>query len=645
MEKIDLSKLGWRYTEIRGENPRVFVGEMLETEQDSDIEPVEIQQQKAKDLGFFGFKSNNETRFARKSDKRMTPLDLMELFNLPKVDDLFVTGPQRFAPVAHKTCTFSTLETTRPEEVMSAFDHKAKKRASELNELEFNALLAERRMPLSQIRRLHGVLNPNGEVSETGILHTIQTIRDTFNSDLEREAVTITCYNGLVFNPPVQIIVDEKFKKESFFDLRSNYLTAEQAVVIAHQRDSTKASARSHEAVAGALYSEAEKVKSAFGSAHIAKVKASESRPKATEPASQPANQTDQGVDQAHRAHIEAIEPHAGASLPIDDPLGDAFEFPLSSPVIETREFDTEELSSSIDAELVHDVVKQPGSVAEFLRGKSVLSLIPSEANKVLMSWLSEYKNHNPEIKDETFLMSTRMFMRETIELYWANPESYKASQHEISRVSSRSGSLAWRADPDHASDGKPSLSGTASNKGLGGPTEAFNPARAVAEPSSAAPSKSTVLPGLPITVGHPSLPVQKQVSGAQGLPVLPSAVSSGVNAAAMKSAGISLPNLKAKGVQGQVQQAPRRGLNDTHKSTSSTPPENKKPSKSVLSMLSKASQASVDEEVLTDEQARDLQLQKRSDLMDAGASSATSQAKPEATNKKPTSSADILNL
>lgn len=418
MRALDLSSIGWEYVEIRGDDPRILHGEKLCSIRGKDTEGyISPDEDVLRALGFKGYAKQGLVYFVRVSPSRIENGEIKQLYGLQSLKGFFREGQNRIEPVQSKVISFSTAESLRPEDLMSSKDQKRGKRVIEMSPDEFKEAVMERRIPLSQIRRLHEVFNFEASLSETAMLSAIQQVRHAFNEDEGKEAIVISTFNGERFNPPIQIIRDDSFVSPTFYDIQDNYKVAEITVNSLGKADIQSASEAAHKEVRDALLAQAGIIKAQVTSSSVYKQ---------TKEAQ--AVKTDATVD-------KPSSNQAPIAKKIEVPLisEQSFECALDDWV--PSDFVQEEASESTAGEPQQRVDQAPQhsgtedkllTVAEFLKTKSVLSQIPKDILKTQSDWFAEYARGNPLIREETFLMSTRIFFREMIEAYWSKVDQKK---------------------------------------------------------------------------------------------------------------------------------------------------------------------------------------------------------------------------
>lgn len=474
MRALDLSSIGWEYIEIRGDDPRSLHGEKLcALQQDGSESRIEPNKDVLNALGFNGYSKQGLVYFVRVSANRIENGEIKQLFGIPSLKGFFKDGQNRIEPVQSKMITFSTAETVRPEDLMSSKDQKRGKKVTEMTPEEFKEAAMERRIPLSQIRKLHEVFNQDATLSETAMLSAIQQVRHAFNKDEAKEAIVICTFNGEKFNPPVQIIRDDAFKSPTFYDIQDNYKVAELTVNSLGKADIQSASQAAHKEVRDALLAQAGLVKvHAVTSSVYNQTRAAPNRNTTTETPTANKPEKESQVASSEEAPMHQPKPTAPViseknfDCELEDWLPSDFIEEKSTP---TSTAEQESLAPS------NDQPKTPEqflTISDFLRTKSILSQVPKDILKTQAEWLAEYNQINPLVKEDTFLMSTRVFFREMIEAYWARIDQKKpwfdANQlHEPISISSPSikesigmekpvNTLEGHAKPDHSPQASP---------------------------------------------------------------------------------------------------------------------------------------------------------------------------------------------
>lgn len=459
MRALDLSSIGWEYIEIRGDDPRSLHGEKICALRQSDSEGyVEPNKDVLKALGFNGYSKQGLVYFVRVSANRIENGEIKQLFGIPSLKGFFKDGQNRIEPVQSKIITFSTAETVRPEDLMSSKDQKRGKRVIDMSPEEFKEAAMERRIPLSQIRKLHEVFNQDATLSETAMLSAIQQVRHAFNEDEVKEAIVICTFNGEKFNPPVQIIRDDAFKSPTFYDVQENYKVAELTVNSLGKADIQSASQAAHKEVRDALLAQAGMVKAHVATSSVYNQTKTTSVQKV--PSAEKANQATPSEEvqnsQAKTATPLISEKNFDCALEDwlpSDFVGDQAD---SSAASEQESF----VSGKDQAKTAEKFV----TISDFLRTKSILSQIPKDILKTQAEWFAEYNQMNPLVKEDTFLMSTRVFFREMIEAYWARIDQKKpwfdpSQLHKpMSTSSAAIKEVSELEKPINAIDGGPSI-------------------------------------------------------------------------------------------------------------------------------------------------------------------------------------------
>lgn len=394
MKRIDLSSLGWKYTEIRGKVFQSICGVKL----------TMVDKKSAKQLDLNRLKKFDNVRPVG-SDLSSLFIPITRSLEEAELKDIFpnFTGAMmidgevsEFEPNIDMPKISLGPNGVREEDALGAPDCFTGKASSELPDEELLALIQRRTVPLSKLRVLHEMLDDKETFGETAMFWLFQRLRNFFNSTPLCVESAIWSFDGKSYNPPIRVVRDEhlssfsRYKQPLFYKRGTAVEQDHGSEADTSALKLMKSSVLSREKASGDIFEMSQ----------------------APSPTSRRSLDLMNVPDSSRAGQNENRKESHGENM--DENLTDTP--PITSPVIEEHAF-------CVDEQLVPEAGKEGfiealeqdrlPSIHNFLDGKSVMKVAFSKIAKSLTDWYDEFSKLNPYINRDIFFASARLYILE----------------------------------------------------------------------------------------------------------------------------------------------------------------------------------------------------------------------------------------
>lgn len=433
MKKVDLSSLGWKYTEIRGKVFQAICG----------IKLTMVDQKSAKQLDL--------NRLKKFDNVRPIGSDLSSLFipitrsleesELKSIfpnftSDMLIDGEiSEFEPNIDMPKISLGPNGVREEDALGAHDCLTGKASSELGDEELLKLIERRTVPLSKLRVLHDMLDDKEIFGETAMFWLFQRLRNFFNATPICVESAIWSFDGKSYNPPIRVVRDEhlssfsRYKQPLFYKRGAAYEPTEPAEATQIESSSLKvmkSSVASREKASSEIFKMSE----------------------TPSPASRRSLDLMNVPDSSLAAQDGIRKEIHGEAMDTNFPEAK----PASKPLIEEHAFCVDEqIGPAVEKEDFIEALEQDRlpSIHSFLDGKSVMKVAFSKIAKNLTSWYDEFSKLNPYINRDIFFASARLYILERSAVSSATHERAQPAALERQNIPSTNQTPRGRSLPN----------------------------------------------------------------------------------------------------------------------------------------------------------------------------------------------------
>lgn len=456
--KLDLSSIGWEYCEVRGKrfSDLLAVRLRLRPNLTKGVKIASADKSALTKLGFVLVGSELErVTPSSHGTVALTKREISMVFKEFDSETMVVAGERNTFEPRGEFISYSTHQTVSVPQAMLAIDHQTGIAAGRLEEKAFNELIKARTVELSNLRRLHALLDPDGKFGETAVFHVIQKIRDSLNAQIDAtDEIALFSVDGKTFNPPLRIIYDDSASKPSVFADLQAY---RKNLKVDQETQEVSRPSSIHDEVARGIFQKAKDASESFSKDHSASSiegppadlpapmkSAAPIRPLSDRPFVVPKSPP-KALPSFASKHASGMDPIAVAKA--DESIKKMYggEMERRAPEIQETRFSVQQQASASRPVMGG----QPLSITDFLKEQSLLKLSFKAVLKKIPELFAQYASENPQVDEPFFNRATRMFIREESLRIMAGIASKQPTQVARDEPSTKPASKAVEIEDD----------------------------------------------------------------------------------------------------------------------------------------------------------------------------------------------------